>query len=168
MSAKLNAMRILEQHRIPYETFMYPDTIRDAEEVAEALGMPYFMVFKTLVAQAVDDPAHTKPYLVMIPSERRLDLKKLAAAIGVKKVRMAAHRDAEALTGLQVGGISALALTGKNWPVYLDQTATELQQIVISAGQRGTQLRVPVAALIPLIRARLVDVSVEADGGEVE
>lgn len=159
MSQKLNSMRVLEQHKIPYEALEYPDTIHDAEEVAEVLGIPYHTVFKTLVVQAVDNPQQTKPYLVMVPSERRLDLKKMALAAGVKKVKMAAHKDAESLTGLKVGGISALTLTAKSWQVFLDQSATELQHIVISAGQRGTQLRVPVTPLISLLRVRLADVS---------
>jgi hypothetical protein len=59
-----------------------------------------------------------KPCLALIASDRALDLKRFAAIIGAKKVAMAAHKDAERLTGLQVGGISALALTHKNWSVY--------------------------------------------------
>jgi Cys-tRNA(Pro)/Cys-tRNA(Cys) deacylase len=158
MANKLNSMRVLEQHKIPYEALEYSDELHDAEEVADAVGIPYFMVYKTLVVQSegVDKPA-----LVMIPSDRRLDLKKFAQAAGVKKARMAAHKDAETLTGLKVGGISALALTHKNWTVYLDNSATQLEHIVISAGQRGTQLRVPVTPLVTLLRVRVADLSME-------
>jgi Cys-tRNA(Pro)/Cys-tRNA(Cys) deacylase len=165
--SKLNSMRLLEQHNIPYEALQYPDTIKDAEEVADALGIPYFMVFKTLVVQPDDaGKPGSKPLLAIIPSERQLDLKKLALAAGVKKVRMAAHKDAESLTGLKVGGISALALRDKNWQVYLDQSATELEHLVMSAGQRGTQIRVPTTPLISLLRVRLADISSHSsDGG---
>ena len=155
---KLNSMRILEQHKIPYEALEYDDSTRDAVEVAELLGVPEFMVYKTLVVQSV---ATEKPFLVMIASDKHLDLKRMAAAAKEKKVRMAAHADAERLTGLKVGGISPLALIQKNWPVYLDQAATQLQHIMLSAGQRGTQLRVPVNALLNLIKPRLVDVSTD-------
>jgi prolyl-tRNA editing enzyme YbaK/EbsC (Cys-tRNA(Pro) deacylase) len=55
----------------------------------------------------------------------------------------------------------ALALTQKNWIVYLDQPATEHEHILISAGQRGTQLRVPTMALMRLVKARVADVSME-------
>ena len=161
MASKLNSMRLLEQKKIPYEALEYPPTTRDAVEVAELLGVPYFMVYKTLVVQPLDTP--NKPFLVIIPAESTLDLKKMAKAAGVKKVRMASHDDAERLTGLQVGGISAVALTHKNWQVYLDRSASELQHIIISAGQRGTQLRVPVTPLMSLLRARLVDVSAETE-----
>lgn len=156
MSVKLNSMRVLEQAKVPYEVLEYPDTIRDASEVAEAIGLPYWMVYKTLVVQAEGQP---KPMLALIASERHLDLKKLAALSGNKKVRMAAHKDAEALTGLKVGGISPLMLRDKNWQVYLDAPASEMEHIVLSAGQRGIQLRVPVPPLMSLLRARIGEIS---------
>ena len=160
MTDKLNTMRLLEQHKIQYEALNYPAESRDAEEIAEILGLPPYLVYKTLVVQPeVGD----KPYLVMIASDRALDLKKLAVVSGQKKVRMAAHKDAEALTGLKVGGISALALTQKNWTVFLDQPATEHEHILISAGQRGTQLRVPTMALMRLVKARVADVSTKKE-----
>ncbi|HRF98356.1 MAG TPA: hypothetical protein PLZ51_24275, partial [Aggregatilineales bacterium] len=63
MAEKLNSMRILEQHKIPYEVLTYPDTIHDAQEVAEVLGVPYFTVYKTLVVQS-ENPTQPKPFLV--------------------------------------------------------------------------------------------------------
>lgn len=158
MPVKLNSMRVLEQAKIPYEILEYPDTIKDAEEVAEAIGIPYWMVYKTLVVQAEGQP---KPMLAIIASDCQLDLKKLAAAAGVKKARMAAHKDAEALTGLKVGGISPLMLRDKNWTVYIDRHAADLEHIAISAGQRGMQVRVPVVPLLNLLRARLADITTD-------
>ncbi len=158
MATKLNTMRVLEQHNIPYEAISYPNTIRDAEEVAEVIGLPPYMVYKTLVVLPVGE---NKPLLAMLPADRRLDLKTLAKVAGHKKVQMAPHRDAERLTGLQVGGISPLALLAKHWPVYLDCLATDLEHICISAGQRGTQLRVPVMPLAQLLHAKIIGISSE-------
>jgi Cys-tRNA(Pro)/Cys-tRNA(Cys) deacylase len=155
---KLNSMRLLEQHKIPYEVVEFPDELRDAEQIAEVLGIPPFMVYKTLVVEP--DRPGAKPLLVMLASDRTLDLKKLAAVAGEKKVRMAAHKDAEKHTGLKVGGISALMLTQKNWTVFLDEPATQLEHILVSAGQRGVDLRVPTNALMRVLRARIADVSI--------
>lgn len=161
MSQKLNSMRLLEQHKISYEVVTFPDELRDAEVIAEVLGMPPYLVYKTLVVEP--DRPGAKPMLVMLASDRTLDLKKLALAAGEKKLRMAAHKDAEKQTGLKVGGISALALTHKNWTVFLDEPAMQQEHILISAGQRGVDLRVPTAALLPLLRVRIADISVAAD-----
>ena len=156
---KLNSMRLLEQHNIPYEVLTYEPITRDASEVSELIGLPEFMVYKTLVVQSM---ATDKPMLTLIAADRQLDLKAMAAAAGEKKVRRASHADAEKLTGLQVGGISPLMLTNKNWPVYLDQPASGLEHIVLSAGERGTQVRVGVTSLMQVLGARLAEISRES------
>lgn len=163
MAAKLNTMRLLEQHGISYEAVTYADTdtFHSADEVAAVLGVLPALVYKTLV---VEPAGGGRPALALIASDRSLDLKRLAAALGVKKVSMAAHKDAERLTGLKVGGISPLALLQKNWAVCLDQPAAALEHIFISAGQRGTQVRVPTAALVALLRAQVAAISAPPPG----
>jgi Cys-tRNA(Pro)/Cys-tRNA(Cys) deacylase len=162
VAQKLNSMRLLDTHKIPYEVVEFPDTERDAEAIAGLLGIPAAVVYKTLVVEPADGG---KPLLAIIAADRHLDLKKLAAASGHKKVTMAAHADAERLTGLKVGGISALALTQKNWPVYVDQPASQLETILVSAGQRGLDLRVPPQALIRVLKARLAEITTGKNEG---
>jgi Cys-tRNA(Pro)/Cys-tRNA(Cys) deacylase len=156
---KTQAMRALEGKRIPYHVLTYPDDLRDAEEIAIMLDLPPEQVFKTLVV--LPPEPGKKPMLVMLPANRQLDLKKLAAGVGVKKLKMATHREAEELTGLQVGGISAVALLNKGFVALIDQSALAQSQICISAGKRGLQLRLPVADLIKLTNARSVNVAEE-------
>ena len=151
---KLNSMRLLETRAIAYEIHTYDSQIRDAEAVAQAVGLPAGEVFKTLV---VERPARKKPVLVMLPCNCSVNMKRLAKALGEKKVALAPHAAAERLTGLKVGGISALALVQKQWDVYLDSRFGA--QIVISAGQRGTQLRLETSALIDLLSCQIVDVA---------
>ena len=88
MAKKLNSMRLLEQHDIPYEAITYSDadTFHSAEEVAEILGVPVEIVYKTLVVEPVGGG---KPCLALIAADRALDLKRFAAAAGAKKVGMA-------------------------------------------------------------------------------
>lgn len=140
-------MRVLEQHGIPYETFEFSPEIHSAEGVAAALSLPPAIVFKTLVTLKGDG----KPALAIIPGPAALDLKALAAVLGEKKMSMAAHAEAERLTGLKVGGISPLALLHKRWEIALDASAQDHPAIVISAGQRGINLRIPTEALTALL-----------------
>jgi Cys-tRNA(Pro)/Cys-tRNA(Cys) deacylase len=95
----------------------------------------------------------------MVPADRQLDLKQLAKAVGEKKVKMAGHAEAESLTGLQVGGISALALVNKGFAMFLDKSAESFSQIYVSAGQRGLDIQLAVKDLVKLTRARLVNVT---------
>jgi len=156
---KTLAMRLLERQNAPYEVIVFPDSIHDAQEVATFASLPADHVYKTLVTRA-DNP-RVKPLLVMVSANRTLDLKKLAAAIGEKKAHMASHADAEKLTGLKVGGISALALLNRGSSIYLDVAAEALDYIVVSAGQRGLNLKLSVTDLKRITGAQLIDVSSE-------
>lgn len=138
-----------------HEVIPYSAEMRDAELIAEAIDVPAGELFKTLVV--LRPPA--KPVLVMVPADRQLDLKKLARTLGEKKVKMAGHDEAEALTGLKVGGISALALLNKGFVILLDASARAQEQILISGGQRGLDVKLAVKDLVKITGARLVDVS---------
>jgi len=153
VAQKLNSMRILDQQNISFTVHEFPDTIHSATGVADTVGRPYEMVYKTLVVL----PNKGKLILVIIAADRELDLKKAAQATGHKKVQMAPHKEAERLTGLKTGGISALALLHKNFPVYLDRPALEQEHILVSAGQRGVNLELPVQDLIRITNANVIE-----------
>lgn len=152
---KTNAMRVLDARRIAYMAYEYDDTIHSGTSVAEVLGVAAAQVFKTLVVMR----ERGRPLLAIIPSDHELDLKRMATAAGEKRVRMATQREAEAKTGLLVGGISALALLDKGFDVFLDTSATAFEQIYVSAGQRGVNLRLGVVNLIAVTSARLAPVA---------
>jgi Cys-tRNA(Pro)/Cys-tRNA(Cys) deacylase len=151
------AVRLLEQRRIRHEVFEFDDSIRSAQEVARVTGVPPDQVLKTLVIE--QDPPKGKPFLLMMPSSLEVDLKMLAGSLGLKSVRMASHRDAEAHTGLKVGGISALALLAKGFPVLIEETATIFDEVLVSAGQRGWDVRLGVPDLLSLTAAKPVRAS---------
>ena len=152
MAKKPLGVRVLEQRGIPHSVVQFPDHIRSARGVAEAAGLSLHEVFKTLVLQT-DRPADP-PLIALAPAETTVDLKLLAAQLNVKKLRMASHRDAESLTGLKVGGISALALLQQGWTVVIDESALALPEILISAGARGFDVRIAVPDLVALTGAR--------------
>lgn len=158
MPKKTLVERLLEGKKVAYQVCEYPLGITDATEVAHRLGVPPDQVFKTLVAYEQPE----KKYLVMIPANKQLDLKKLAKAVGAKKMKMAAHKEAEAFTGLQVGGISALALLNRGFKMLMAKEAEMFDAVFVSAGERGINVKVGVKDLLKLTNARLVEV-VEAD-----
>ena len=149
---------MLETHAVPFQVVTY-EVIGHlpAAEVAAALGLDAGQTFKTLVA--IPERPHAKPILALLPGDSVLDLKKLAAASGEKKVRMASHKEAEQLTGLEKGGISPLALMDKRWSVYVDGTAILYEEIEISAGKIGVGVLVSVQPLLDLLQANLADLA---------
>jgi Cys-tRNA(Pro)/Cys-tRNA(Cys) deacylase len=161
---KLNSMRMLDSRQIPYVATEY-DASREfhsATEAAQLIGAPVESVYKTLVVLR-EPPKSGKPLLVLIASQREVDLKQLAKSLGdaKRKLRMATQREAESLTGLQVGGISALALLRRGFEVCLDEPAVALEQIHISAGQRGVDLRLAVKDFLAVTNAKVVRATID-------
>jgi Cys-tRNA(Pro)/Cys-tRNA(Cys) deacylase len=154
---KLNSQRFLESRGVAYAVHSYaydPDDPPDAEEVARRIGLPPAQVYKTLVLAGA---AQGRPLLVMLQADRQLDLKKLAAALGHKRLELLPRAETERLTGLKVGGIGALALVPKRWQCYLDRSAEQFERIYVNAGQRGVMLGVGVADLLLALGATVVD-----------
>jgi Cys-tRNA(Pro)/Cys-tRNA(Cys) deacylase len=105
-------------------------------------------VFKTLVGRAAG------PGLVvaLVPVDRELDLKALAAALGAKRAEMARPEEAERATGYVVGGISPLGQR-RRLPTVVDASATGLDRMYVSAGRRGLEIALRPADLITLCHA---------------
>lgn len=155
MAKKLNSMRLLDTHGVRYEVLSFPDTIHSAIDVAAYCGLPPAHVYKTLVVVL----SQGQPALVLVAGDRELQLKRLARALGEKKLRMATQQEAEEWTGLKVGGISALALSHRGFPVYIDRAAAALEELLISAGQRGMDVRLTVADFVRVTGATFVEVT---------
>jgi Cys-tRNA(Pro)/Cys-tRNA(Cys) deacylase len=150
-------MRALDARGIAYRMTAYDETgaFHSAEEAAALVGAAPESVYKTLVVMR-DGDARAKPMMIMIASDRELDLKALARATGNKRLRMATQREAERLTGMQVGGISALGLRKPSFEILMDERARSLDQIHVSAGVRGVELAMRVDDLVAATGARFV------------
>jgi Cys-tRNA(Pro)/Cys-tRNA(Cys) deacylase len=112
-----------------------PDAERLGLQAAEALGEPPSRVLKTLMAELDGEPV-----CVVLPSDREVGMKKLAAALGGKSAAMMKPADAERLTGYHVGGISPFCQK-KRVPTAIEAAALSEPYVFINGGQRGLQVR---------------------------
>ena len=121
-------------------------------EAAEALGLDPATVFKTLVADA-----DSKLTVAIVPVEKQLDLKALAAAVGAKKAQMADIKQAERTTGYVAGGISPLGQR-KPLPTVIDETCQLYDTVYVSGGRRGLDLSIAPDDLIRVLAATVADI----------
>jgi Cys-tRNA(Pro)/Cys-tRNA(Cys) deacylase len=157
MSPVNNITRMLDAKKITYTAFETPTEKLGATETARVLNAPPEAVYKTIVV--VRQVKGGKPILAVIPGPNHVDLKLLAAALGEKKVLLPTEKEAEQLTGLQAGGISPLGLINKGFQVVIDIAAKSLDDIHVSGGQRGLNIRLPIDALSKLTNARFAGIS---------
>jgi Cys-tRNA(Pro)/Cys-tRNA(Cys) deacylase len=122
-------------------------------QAAEALGELPSRVLKTLMAY-VD----RKPVCVILPSDREVALKKLAAAAAGKSAQMMPPADAERMSGYKVGGISPFGQK-RQLPTFVEEQALGNELVFVNGGQRGLQVRLDPQTLVRLLDARVAAIS---------
>ena len=147
---KTNAMRQLDAAKIPYEVLTYEVDENDLSgtHIAEQIGLPLPMVFKTLVAKG-DKTGHL---VFCIPVDKEIDLKAAATLTGNKKIEMVHVKDLLGLTGYIRGGCTPIGMK-KPFPTFIHDTCLQFSHIYISAGQRGLQLKLSPHDLIREVKA---------------
>ncbi len=152
--SKTNAIRILESHKIKFETVSYEVDENDLSgiTVANKINAEPESVFKTLVC--VGDK--TGYVVFCIPVTQELNLKKAAAVSGNKKVEMIKLKDLFPLTGYVRGGCSPIGMK-KLFPTYIDETAQLFEKIFVSAGMRGMQIKLSPDDLLKIIDGNYAD-----------
>lgn len=153
---KTNAARALDALGITYElrTYEVDESDLSAEAAARKLGLPPEQVWKTLCVRADDRTV----MLAVVPAGFELDLGKLARAARKRSAAPVPLKELTELTGYIRGGVTALACK-KPYAVYLDETATLLERISVSAGQRGLQLVLHPNDYVRAVSAQLADIT---------
>ncbi len=155
---KTNAMRRLDAAKIQYDACEYEvdETDLSGTHIADQIGLPYEMVFKTIVTKG-----DKTGYIVFcIPCHKEIDLKKAAAVTGNKKIEPLHVKDLLGVTGYIRGGCSPVGMK-KSFPTYFDESAGSLEKITVSGGVRGIQLLVAVDDIVGYTKAKLVNVTTE-------
>lgn len=150
MSKSTRATQALEKAGVAFTVHSYdydPDADKIGLQAAEALGEAPQRVLKTLMA-LVD----RKPVCVIVPSDREVSMKKLAAAFGGKSAAMMKPAEAERISGYKVGGISPFGQMRAPRAAIEEQAMAE-SLVYINGGQRGLQVRVAPRDAATLLKA---------------
>lgn len=149
-------IQFLKSKKIRHQVVKYDHGAKGAEFAAQAVGFPLAQTVKTLVA-ALDNNTFA---LVLMPGDRQLSMKKLAAACGTKRAAMADTVTAQRLTGYLVGGISPFG-TRKRLPVVMETGLQGFAEVMINAGQRGIMVKMAPMDIVQLLDAKPVDLAQE-------
>lgn len=155
MSKSTRATLALAAAKVPFEVLTYdydPDADRIGMQAAEAIGVSAAMVLKTLMAE-VDG----KPVCVVVPSDREVSMKKLAAAFKGKSANMMKPAMAEKATGFVVGGISPFGQK-KQVPTVFEAEAMAHDKVYMNGGQRGLQVHLAPADAVKAAKAIVASV----------
>ncbi len=155
MRAVTPAVNLLVELDISHELVSYehdPAAESYGNEAAEVLGLDPDSVFKTLLVDVAGGERDGELAVAVVPVSGMLDLKAMAKALGAKRTTMADAAAAERSSGYVVGGISPL---GQRTPllIVVDELVEALDQVHVSGGKRGLEIRLSPADLIAATNA---------------
>ncbi|MDH0969007.1 Cys-tRNA(Pro)/Cys-tRNA(Cys) deacylase YbaK [compost metagenome] len=149
------ATKLLKANKIDFSIHEYEHDANAKSfglEAAEKLNLRVEEVFKTLLV--TDEKNY---FVAILPVHHQLNLKKVAQAVGAKKLKMSDPKDAERLTGYLVGGISPVGQK-KRLKTVIDQSAVQLEKIYVSGGKRGLDIGLKPQDLAKVLSATFADV----------
>lgn len=151
---KTNVARLLEHGNIRYELVAYEVDESDlsASHVAESLGEDVEQVFKTIVLHG-DKSGY---FVCVVPGGSEIDLKKAANVSGNKKCSPLPLKELLPTTGYIRGGCSPIGMK-KQFPTYINASACNFDEIYVSAGVRGMQIKISPHDLANASKASFAD-----------
>lgn len=152
---KTNAIRILEKNNVKYEIITYDskDGKIDGISVAEKINRNIEEVYKTLVTIGNSNEL----YVFVIPVDKELDLKKAAKIVEEKKIEMIYVKDILKYTGYIRGGCSPFGMK-KQYKTFVNDTAKNLEKVIVSGGKIGIQVEINPEALIEILDVKFQDI----------
>ena len=125
-----------------------------AQAAADLMGVPPARVLKTLIA-VVDG---RRLVVTLVPADRELNLKALAAAIGGKRAEMAEVKRAEQASGYVKGGISPFGQR-QSLPAIVDGSVRVHASVFVNGGRRGLEIELSPDALIRALGAKVAAIT---------
>lgn len=127
----------------------------DALEGQIPSGYEKHQIFKTLALLG----DKTGPIMGIIPITEHLSEKKLAKISGNKKVNMIPQKDLEKTTGYIHGANNPVGIRQKhNYPIFIDNTAVSLNELIVSAGEVGHSIIIEPKDLASFVKAEFADI----------
>ena len=118
-------------------------------------GIKRSHIFKTLALLG----DKSGPIIGILPITEHLSEKKLAKVSGNKKVSMIPQKDLEKTTGYIHGANNPVGIRQKhNYPIFIDETALELERLIVSAGEVGHSIIISPKDLANFVKASFVDI----------
>ena len=145
----------LEHYGEPYEVIEIDPAYADTALFCEKYGYPPEQSANTIIVGTKKEPKQYSASVVRATA--RLDVNHCVKQLmGNARVSFAPADETAALTGMMIGGVTALALP-EGMPVYVDPGLMGLDYIILGGGSRSKKIRVAPRVLERIPGAEVIE-----------
>ena len=154
MSIDTTVRRVLDTLGTPYEIVEIDPAFADTAAFCEKYGYGLDVSGNTIVVASKREPKQFAACLVL--ANTRLDVNHAVRRLmGASRVSFASAEETMTLTGMEIGGVTLVALPA-GLPVYVDDRVMALDYVILGSGNRSSKVRIGPAALERLPGVRVV------------
>ncbi|MFQ5701415.1 MAG: YbaK/EbsC family protein [Acidobacteriota bacterium] len=144
---------VLRHLHVEFEVIPIDPAFADTIAFCQKYGYPLDRSANTIIVASRREPIRYAACVVLATT--RLDVnKRVRKLMGVSRASFASPGQMEALTGMQVGGVTPLALP-EDLPLYVDERVMQAEWIIVGGGGRDSKIRTSPEILTKL-RAQVV------------
>lgn len=156
--------RLLDQAAVKFTEIRHADTgvpIKNARDFADFLGYDVSRVTKTILLKSTNTDIFC---LVVLPSDKKFDWKKLPVALSAKRLQIAAKEELANLVGYPPQGVSPIGV--ENIPIFMEETLLQFPTILIGSGEIAVEIEIAPQILATIIRATVLPLAQLIEKGE--
>jgi Cys-tRNA(Pro) deacylase len=131
----------------------YQTATPTAGDAARAVGCELSEIVKSIVFDC-----DGRPVVALVPGDRRADSRKVAAAAGARRARIAGPEEVERATGFVPGAVAPFPLPRVD-RVLVDQSLLARSRVWVGAGSTRHMAGIAPGELVRLARAKTVDLA---------
>ena len=145
----------LESSRVEYEIFPCDPELADTAVFCERYGYPLDVSANTILVKA---KTGGERFVVCVAlANTRLDVNRtVRKRLGARRVSLASADETRAATGMEIGGVTPLALPGE-LEVWVDARIMACEWVILGGGDRSHKIRVAPAIFERMPSATVVE-----------
>lgn len=133
---------------------LFDASTHTAELASQVLGVTVGQIAKTLVFIADGNPL-----LVVTCGDKRVDTKRFAKLLGIKKIKFADPQTVKTITGFPPGGVSPIGSL-QPIPVFLDKSLYDYEVVFAAAGTANSALPIRPERLKEITDGDVIDICI--------
>ena len=135
-----SVLSVLDQSSVPYKIIEIDPEFADTAAFCDKYDYPVDFSGNTIIVASRKEPVQYAACLVK--ASDRIDVNVVVRKLmGVRRLSFATREQTKTLTGMEIGGVTPLALPA-DLPVYIDKKVMELDYIILGSGVRSSKIKV--------------------------